>query len=181
MIKEALAFYHCVHGADGRFAGEPTTLPSERNLDECEAVLGISLPPSFRHFCLGTPFLSYRFLDVVARDDGEIEMAKVNENFYREDPGEFTLPKHLLVFQPVYDGMFFCFDTSHSGVSGEFPVVHFEIPMNGTADEFPEIVAPSFGDFALNSFRQEWLSRFESIKKRLHQSRMKGSPTNRRR
>ncbi len=173
MIQEALAYYHCLHGADQIWSIEPHEIASDQMIARCEAALGHSLPPSFIAFARGTPFFDYRFLSLRPLEKNLPTLASLNQLIHEKRPSEHMLPKHLTVFRPSWDGICYCFDTSRKGEDGEYPISYLCIPGHeSTPMDEPTIIARSFEEYVSECFCAEWKSAYSGIQKRRHQKRI---------
>jgi hypothetical protein len=174
MIQEALAYYHSLHGADSMWSIEPHGIATDQMIAGCELTLGHSLPPSFEAFAKSTPFFEYRFLSLRPLETRRPTLVGLNQLLHAKRPSEHVLPKHLTIFQPSWDGICYCFDTSKKRDDGEYPISYLCMPDHESIlIEEPTVIAASFEDYVVKYFSHEWNAVFSGMKKRRHQKRNK--------
>ncbi|MBR7839316.1 SMI1/KNR4 family protein [Actinospica durhamensis] len=153
-IEDVDAFIRIVKTHDGivNYHEDP---PDAALIEEAERVLGVSFPPSDRHFLSelgGCDIEGEEFYGLFRRrDDPQQIMGTVS--FSLRERQDSQMPTAMLVLQ--YDGMggIYVLDTAQPNEAGEAPVLVYLPPW--VTDGRPlERIAPNFGAFALTKTRR---------------------------
>jgi cell wall assembly regulator SMI1 len=125
---------------------------SDRQIAAAEKRLGVTFPPSYRHFLRQFNGGEFRFARMFRISTG-------GAGFFDLDAVMALLVKHfpafrkgeLLAFGDDYSGDHYCFDLTRPNRAGECPVVIWDRLMGG--DTGPEPQARSFQEFLAKGLR----------------------------
>lgn len=153
-IEDVDAFIHIVKTHDGivNFHEDP---PDAALIEEAEQLLGVTFPPSYRHFLAelgGCDIEGEEFYGLFRRRDDPQQIMGTASLSLRERQ-DSQMPATMVVLQ--YDGMggIYVLDTAQPDGDGEAPVLVY-LPPWVTNGAPLERIAPNFGAFALKKARR---------------------------
>ncbi|WP_034263733.1 SMI1/KNR4 family protein [Actinospica robiniae] len=153
-IEDIDAFIRIVKTHDGtvNYHEDP---PDAALIEEAEQILGVTFPPSYRHFLAeigGCDIEGEEFYGLFRRRD-DPQQIMGTASFSLQERQDSQMPATMLVLQ--YDGMggIYVLDTAQTDADGEAPVLVYLPPWvtNGRPLEY---IASSFGAFALRKARR---------------------------